>query len=173
MQWFAVSFPAYAVAKVISSLLVGPAIDRFGAAPLFSFHLLPMVLGIVFLVAGTSSVETIEHIDPHRLSQVERAVFRGYQPRTVVVTTPNREYNVLHGMGEAAMRHPDHRFEWTRAKFRAWSLGVARRNQYAVAFADIGDGDVLLGSSTRMATFTISGGFPQGESPGRRPDDCL
>jgi 3' terminal RNA ribose 2'-O-methyltransferase Hen1 len=98
-------------------------------------------------------VETIEHIEPDRLSGVERAVFGSFRPATVIVTTPNREYNVLHGMPEGALRHPDHRFEWTRAKLRAWALGVGRRNGYQVRFDDIGDVDPLLGASTQMATF--------------------
>lgn len=99
-------------------------------------------------------VETIEHVAPHRLSAVEQAVFAGYRPKTVLVTTPNREYNVLHGMPEGAMRHRDHRFEWSRSKFRTWSAGVARRNGYRVVFADIGAVDPLLGGSTQLATFS-------------------
>lgn len=98
-------------------------------------------------------VETIEHIDPGRLSTLEHAVFTRYRPATVIVTTPNREYNVLHGMAESALRHPDHRFEWDRARFRDWAFGVARRNGYAVQFQDIGEADPLLGGSTQMAVF--------------------
>lgn len=99
-------------------------------------------------------VETIEHIDPRRLSLVERAVFGCYAPGTVLITTPNQEYNVLHGMAAGAMRHPDHRFEWTRGKFRGWAAGVARRHRYVVRFIDIGPPDPTLGSSTQMARFT-------------------
>jgi 3' terminal RNA ribose 2'-O-methyltransferase Hen1 len=99
-------------------------------------------------------VETIEHIDPGRLSRLEHAVFSCYRPATVIVTTPNREYNVLHGMAEGALRHPDHRFEWDRTRFRGWAFGVARRNGYAVQFQEIGEADPLLGASTQMAVFT-------------------
>ncbi|MBW6496475.1 MAG: methyltransferase domain-containing protein [Burkholderiaceae bacterium] len=98
-------------------------------------------------------VETIEHIDPNRLSAVEHAVFSCYQPETVLVTTPNQEYNVLHGMRPGTFRHPDHRFEWGRAKFRGWAFGVSKRNGYSVVFGDIGEADPILGSSTQMATF--------------------
>lgn len=101
-------------------------------------------------------VETIEHIDPGRLATVEHAVFRCSRPATVIVTTPNRDYNVLHGMSEDALRHPDHRFEWGRPRFRSWAFGVARRNGYAVRFDDIGEADPVLGSSTQMAAFTRS-----------------
>lgn len=98
-------------------------------------------------------LETIEHVDPQRLSAVEQAVFAGYCPRTVLVTTPNRDYNVLHGLPEGARRHRDHRFEWCRSKFRTWSEGVARRHGYRVVFDDIGAVYRTLGGSTQMATF--------------------
>ena len=40
-------------------------------------------------------VEVIEHLDPPRLSAFERVVFRHARPTTVIVTTPNSEYNVM------------------------------------------------------------------------------
>jgi hypothetical protein len=61
---------------------------------------------------------------------------------------------VLHGLPEGARRHRDHRFEWCRSKFRAWSEGVARRNGYRVVFDDIGAVYLTLGGSTQMATFS-------------------
>lgn len=101
-------------------------------------------------------VETIEHIDPVRLSRVERAVFHHLRPRTVLMTTPNRDYNARHGMGPHERRHPDHRFEWGRARFRRWARGVATRHGYRVRFADVGSPDPLHGSPTQMATFTLA-----------------
>jgi 3' terminal RNA ribose 2'-O-methyltransferase Hen1 len=98
-------------------------------------------------------VETIEHIDPGRLSAVEQAVFGCYRPRIVIVTTPNADYNILHGIRPGRFRHSDHRFEWGRARFRQWAMGVAQRNTYAVIFIDIGEPDPELGSSTQMAVF--------------------
>jgi small RNA 2'-O-methyltransferase len=101
-------------------------------------------------------LETIEHIDPSRLSRVERAVFGRMRPRTVLITTPNQEYNVLHGMCSEQRRHPGHRFEWTRKQFRLWASGVAERNGYTVTFADLGPVDALHGSSTQMARFRLT-----------------
>jgi small RNA 2'-O-methyltransferase len=98
-------------------------------------------------------VETIEHIDPRRLARVESAIFGHMRPRTVLVTTPNQEYNVLHDLQPGQMRHPGHRFEWTRAKFRQWARGTAARNAYLVRFFDIGPFDPARGSSTQMARF--------------------
>ena len=77
-------------------------------------------------------VEVIEHVDPPRLSALALSVFGDARPRLVVVTTPNSEYNALfEGMAQDAVRHPDHRFEWSRAEFEAWG-GVASRKNTAI-----------------------------------------
>lgn len=101
-------------------------------------------------------VETIEHVAPDRLSSLEQAVFSSLKPKTVIVTTPNREYNIVHGILEGRFRHPDHCFEWTRAKFRSWARGVAKRNGYQTKFDDIGAFDSRHGSSTQMAIFSLT-----------------
>jgi 3' terminal RNA ribose 2'-O-methyltransferase Hen1 len=101
-------------------------------------------------------VETIEHIDPRRLSRVESAVFGDMRPATVLITTPNQEYNILHGIAPGQLRHPGHHFEWNREKFRQWAQGVATRNSYNVSFMDIGPFDPLRGSSTQMAQFIVA-----------------
>lgn len=99
-------------------------------------------------------VEVIEHIEPSRLSALELSVFGNAQPPLVIVTTPNSEYNVLfEGMPPGAMRHPDHRFEWTRAEFTAWAEGVAVRNDYVVTLHSLGPEDDTLGSPSQMAVF--------------------
>ena len=82
-------------------------------------------------------VETIEHIDPDRLSLLERAVFQILRPRTVIVTTPNSDLNARLGVPNYRLRHRDHRFEWGEARFRSWAGGVARRNDYEVGFRDV------------------------------------
>ena len=100
-------------------------------------------------------VETIEHIDPVRLSVVERAVFGTLRPKAVILTTPNREYNVLYGMAEGELRHADHHFEWDREKFRGWAQGVAERNGYLVEVEEVGLADPVHGSPTQMAVFRL------------------
>jgi 3' terminal RNA ribose 2'-O-methyltransferase Hen1 len=92
-------------------------------------------------------VETIEHMDPDRLSLLERAVFRDMRPTSVIITTPNRDINALLGVPDHRFRHRDHRFEWGEAKFRSWAGGVAQRNAYNVAFEDVA-------GATQMALFT-------------------
>jgi 3' terminal RNA ribose 2'-O-methyltransferase Hen1 len=78
-------------------------------------------------------VEVIEHLDPPRLHAFERVVFEFARPRTVIVTTPNAEYNVhFEGLASGKLRHKDHRFEWTRAELEAWARTVADRFGYSV-----------------------------------------
>ncbi|WP_131740210.1 3' terminal RNA ribose 2'-O-methyltransferase Hen1 [Actinomadura roseirufa] len=100
-------------------------------------------------------MEVVEHIDPPRLGAVERVVFGDASPRVVVVTTPNAEHNVRYeGLGPGAMRHPDHRFEWTRAEFRAWADRVATAHGYRVRHVPVGDDDPEVGAPTQMGVFT-------------------
>lgn len=98
-------------------------------------------------------VETIEHVDPDRLSRLERAVFHVLRPRTVVITTPNAEFNPLLGVPAHRFRHPDHRFEWGRARFRRWSARVAGAAGYSVRFADVAGAHPDLGGASQMAVF--------------------
>jgi 3' terminal RNA ribose 2'-O-methyltransferase Hen1 len=126
-------------------------------------------------------IEVIEHLDPPRLVALERNLFEFARPRTVVITTPNREYNVLfaglrpvsgdgsqatgnsessesdlglHPSAGPRMRHRDHRFEWTRAEFEAWANRVAAAHRYAVSFAPIGPVDDAHGAPSQMAVFS-------------------
>ncbi|MEM7262395.1 MAG: 3' terminal RNA ribose 2'-O-methyltransferase Hen1 [Planctomycetota bacterium] len=99
-------------------------------------------------------VEVIEHLDPPVLEAFEKTLFRFARPRAVVVTTPNVEYNVkFEGLPAGTLRHRDHRFEWTRVEFRAWSERVAEKNGYQVRFLPIGPEDATLGSPTQMGVF--------------------
>ena len=98
-------------------------------------------------------MEVVEHLDPPRLPAMARAVFGHARPSTVVVTTPNVEYNPRYE-GLTGLRHHDHRFEWSRAEFTTWCDGVARRYGYAVEHRGVGDPDPELGQPTQLAVFT-------------------
>jgi 3' terminal RNA ribose 2'-O-methyltransferase Hen1 len=101
--------------------------------------------------------EVIEHLDLPRLPALEYAVFGSARPRTVLVTTPNVEYNVRwETLAAGHSRHGDHRFEWTREEFRAWSRQVAQRHGYDVDFTPVGPEDPEVGPPTQMAVFTLS-----------------
>ncbi|MFE3249139.1 3' terminal RNA ribose 2'-O-methyltransferase Hen1 [Streptomyces sp. NPDC059209] len=105
--------------------------------------------------------EVIEHLDLPRLPALEYAVFGTARPATVVVTTPNVEYNVRwETLPAGHVRHRDHRFEWTRAEFRAWADQVALRHGYAVRYVPMGPDDEEVGPPTNdsgqsLAVFTL------------------
>ncbi len=99
-------------------------------------------------------IEVIEHLDLPRLRAFERVLFEHARPKTVVVTTPNADYNVrFESLPAGQFRHPDHRFEWTRAEFEAWTNGIASKFGYTVRLGDIGPSDPALGAPTQMAIF--------------------
>jgi 3' terminal RNA ribose 2'-O-methyltransferase Hen1 len=99
-------------------------------------------------------VEVIEHLDADRLPALAQAVFGYARPKVVVVTTPNAEHNVMFPtLAAGTFRHPDHRFEWSRAEFRTWGDAVAEMFGYAVSYADIGEAHAAHGPPTQMAVF--------------------
>lgn len=102
---------------------------------------------------AAAMVETIEHVDANRLGEVTRTVFGFFRPRYVVLTTPNKDFNPLYGLQPWERRHPDHRFEWGRARFREWARRVAAGHGYRVTCHDIGELDPELGAPTQMARF--------------------
>jgi hypothetical protein len=86
------------------------------------------------------------------------------------VTTPNVEYNVRwESLPAGHVRHGDHRFEWTRAEFRAWAERVAERHGYGVEFVPVGPDDPEVGPPTQMAVFTL--GQTPDETPDKTPDE--
>jgi len=99
-------------------------------------------------------VEVIEHLDPARVGALTRTLFEFARPKAIILTTPNREYNArFAAMPPGALRHADHRFEWTRDEFRAWAEAAAARHGYRVTIEGIGEADAALGAPTQMAVF--------------------
>ena len=104
---------------------------------------------------GALLIEVIEHIDPERLDAVERVVFGKMRPNVVLVSTPNVEYNATFtNLPSGQLRHPDHRFEWTRSAFADWSAEICERQGYTVRFEGIGEEHPAYGPPTQMAIFT-------------------
>ncbi|KRC66380.1 3' terminal RNA ribose 2'-O-methyltransferase Hen1 [Aeromicrobium sp. Root236] len=100
-------------------------------------------------------MEVIEHIDPERVPAVTANVFGFTRPRTVVVTTPNAEHNVRYeALAAGAMRHPDHRFEWTRSEFASWAAAAGEAYGYTVEHRPVGPVDDEVGPATQLALFT-------------------
>ena len=99
-------------------------------------------------------VEVIEHLDPPRLSAFERSVFGFARPRTVIITTPNAEYNPkFESLPAGKFRHGDHRFEWSRAEFADWGNRQYERFGYTVRFLPLGPEDPEVGAPSQMAIF--------------------
>ncbi|MDR1838143.1 MAG: 3' terminal RNA ribose 2'-O-methyltransferase Hen1 [Treponema sp.] len=101
-------------------------------------------------------IEVIEHLDIPRLAAFERVLFEYAKLPAVILTTPNREYNVKYeNVGENGLRYADHRFEWTREEFHKWAAQTAEKYGYTVRFSEIGETDETLGAATQMGIFTL------------------
>lgn len=99
-------------------------------------------------------VEVIEHLDEERLPAMEKVVFGHAKPHTIVVSTPNAEYNVVYERLDAdRFRHEDHRFEWTRAQFSEWCKKVCARFNYQVDIFPVGEEDGQVGAPSQIAVF--------------------
>ena len=97
----------------------------------------------------------VEHLDPPQLESVGELLLGRARPRYLVVTTPNKEWNLNQipdpnppGMpplqpppvSTYPLRNADHRFEWTRLEFRQWAEGLARAHGYRVSLLGVGGG---------------------------------
>ncbi|MDX8441677.1 3' terminal RNA ribose 2'-O-methyltransferase Hen1 [Mesorhizobium australafricanum] len=100
-------------------------------------------------------VEVIEHLDEDRLPLIERIIFGETAPKTVIATTPNADHNALFSsLAPGTFRHPDHRFEWSRAEFQTWTARIGETYGYAAEISGIGVENATLGAPTQMAVFT-------------------
>lgn len=103
-------------------------------------------------------IEVIEHLDAERLDAFARVLFGHAAPSTIILTTPNREYNAKYpNPGADGLRHSDHRFEWTRAEFAGWVATMEERFGYSGVISGIGDSDPSLGTPTQMVVFRKGG----------------
>jgi 3' terminal RNA ribose 2'-O-methyltransferase Hen1 len=101
-------------------------------------------------------IEVIEHLDAPRLAAFERVLFECARPKTIIITTPNAEYNVkFETLVAGAFRHKDHRFEWTREQFQQWANRTSARFGYSVRFLPVGEEDPRVGAPTQMGVFSL------------------
>lgn len=102
-------------------------------------------------------IELIEHLDPETLARLPPNIFGYLQPRIVIVSTPNAEYNVhFRQLEEGMFRHWDHKFEWTRQEFETWCITVADEYGYTVSFDGVGEpkkGQENVGHCSQFALF--------------------
>jgi SAM-dependent methyltransferase len=151
-----------------SALALGQARDRLGNGDgRLQLHLAAFdePVPLPGAIDAITLVEVIEHIDPARLSRLEDRLLKRLHAPLVVITTPNAEYNPLLGLAPGRLRHPDHRFEWPRSRFRTWARGLAERSGYTLQVSGIGDADPLHGAPTQMAVLSAGGGPAAGSAP--------
>lgn len=100
-------------------------------------------------------VEVIEHLELNRLSAFEQVLFEVARPKFAILTTPNREYNVVwEQLSADTMRHDDHRFEWTRAEFADWVAKICKKYNYSATILPIGEEIENIGSPSQMVVFS-------------------
>ena len=91
-------------------------------------------------VEAVTSIEIIEHLHRPEVAQFSRAVLGVVRPRVWVVTTPNRDYNILFpDWVPGQMRHWDHKFEWSRDQMRRWAERVVVEHpEYEAEYDGVG-----------------------------------
>ena len=105
-------------------------------------------------------IELIEHLSGPVLSQMPQNIFGFIRPKIVIITTPNKEYNVLFPelKNSSKLRHWDHKFEWTRSQFNAWCLSIIETYpQYSYEITGVGEPPnnfQSIGFCTQIAIFT-------------------
>lgn len=108
-----------------------------------------------------TSLEVIEHLDADTLKEFPRVIFGVYNTPTVIISTPNADFNVnfpqlYNGKKtQQTFRHDDHKFEWTRLQFQKWCNEISLKYFYSVKFSGVGliDGDSSNGYCSQIATF--------------------
>ncbi|CAL8306263.1 unnamed protein product [Lota lota] len=109
-----------------------------------------------------TSIELIEHLHLDDLELFTEMLFGYMTPGTVIVSTPNVEFNPLFPR-MPGFRNPDHKFEWTRAEFQSWALNACGRYGYEAEFTGVGRAPPHLhgrvGFCTQIAVFQrLAGG---------------
>ncbi|XP_054910958.1 small RNA 2'-O-methyltransferase isoform X2 [Poeciliopsis prolifica] len=85
-----------------------------------------------------TNIELIEHLTLPDLERFSSVVFGYMRPASVIVSTPNSEFNKLFP-GLTGFRHSDHKFEWNRSEFRSWALKVCLDYGYEAEFTGVGE----------------------------------
>lgn len=115
--------------------------------------------------------QVIEHMEEDEAHLFGDVVLSSFRPKTLIVSTPNFEYNIiLQGsiapsqeedaeeksqQGRSCkFRNHDHKFEWTREQFETWASRLAMTHNYRVEFSGVGgSGGVGPGFASQVAVF--------------------
>ena len=87
-------------------------------------------------------IEVMEHIDKSKLYLFEKILFGYINPRIIILTTPNKDYNENYkNLDSKGLRHFDHRFEFTKEEFKNWKGLMCFHYHYFSKFIEIGTPD--------------------------------
>lgn len=78
--------------------------------------------------------EVIEHFYKEDLDTVLDVIFKGINPATVILTTPNKDFNVNFNFAEDQLRHPDHKFEFTKEEIISFTEMIEKKYGYISNF---------------------------------------
>ncbi|RWS10852.1 Small RNA 2' [Dinothrombium tinctorium] len=107
---------------------------------------------------AVTCIELVEHLDFEVLNKFPANIFGYLKPRLVIITTPNRDFNVLFPQLKAdKFRHWDHKFEWTRQQFNEWCSDlVSKYPDYHFEITGVGkppEGQENVGNCSQIAIF--------------------
>lgn len=83
--------------------------------------------------------EVIEHMNKDEASLLIGKVLK-WPFKSVIITTPNKEFNINFKLLEDDVRNEDHKFEFTKEEFKNWiEENVENREDINIQFFEIGD----------------------------------
>ncbi|KAL9224853.1 hypothetical protein vseg_000848 [Gypsophila vaccaria] len=125
-------------------------------------------------------LEVIEHMEEDQACLFGDVALGLFQPKMLVVSTPNYEYNVIMQKSNLAtqeedpdekgetqtckFRNHDHKFEWTREQFNRWATNLALKYNYGVEFGGVGGDGSEPGFASQIAVFKRDDNPSQKES---------
>ena len=56
MEWMATTFIGFGIIRILTSIIAGPLVDKFTAKKVFIFYLVPLLIGIGFLLMGNHPI---------------------------------------------------------------------------------------------------------------------
>lgn len=85
--------------------------------------------------------EVIEHMSREDAESMIKRVL-SWPFKSIIITTPNKDFNSNYRLEVEDMRHEDHKFEIGGEEFKIWIEGIAEiacKNKCVLSFFDIGD----------------------------------
>jgi len=95
-------------------------------------------------------LEVLEHMPKEEAEKMLRLCLMNPRCNSVIITTPNKDFNGLYFNEDKEVRREDHHFEFTEAEFREWLERFEAKEKKIFQVGDIVDGkSVTLGAVLR------------------------